>query len=78
MHCEISGIGFDNAGKGKTCFQVDLGHRKNSMIPMRSSEGVVNGRVGIGFIVIVLYAAYAIMAALAVVRNRRSESQTII
>ena len=45
MHCEISGLGFDNAGKGETCFQVNLDHPKGSMVPMRSSERVVNGYV---------------------------------
>ncbi|KAL8720128.1 MAG: hypothetical protein Q9225_002973 [Loekoesia sp. 1 TL-2023] len=71
MHCEISGIGFDNAGKGETCFQVNLDHRKDSMIPFRSSEGVVNGRVGVGAVVTALYAVYTVMAALAVMRNRQ-------
>lgn len=69
MHCEISGIGFDDAGKGETCFQVNLDHRSGSMIPLRSSEGVVNGRVGVGAVVATLYAIYAVMAALAVRRN---------
>ena len=77
MHCEISGIGFDNAGKGETCFQVNLDHRKDSMIPMRSSERVVNGRVGVGFLAVVLYAVYATMAGVAVARNRRSGGKTM-
>ncbi|KAI4218314.1 MAG: hypothetical protein LQ349_008767 [Xanthoria aureola] len=71
MHCEISGIGFDNAGRGETCWQVNLDHRKNSMIPLRSSQGVVNGRVGLGAVVIALYVAYFTLALLAVMRNRR-------
>lgn len=70
-HCEISGIGFDNAGRGETCWQVNLDHRKNSMIPLRSSQGVVNGRVGLGAVVIALYVAYFTLALLAVMRNRR-------
>ena len=77
MHCEISGIGFDNAGKGETCFQVNLDHAKGSMTPMRSSRGVVNGRVGVGFIVVVLYAVDAVAAALAVARNRRTGGKTM-
>ena len=71
MHCEISGIGFDNAGRGETCWQVNLDHRKNSMIPLRSSQGVVNGRVGLSAVVIALYVAYFTLALLAVLRNRR-------
>ena len=77
MHCEISGIGFDNAGKGETCFQVNLDHREDSMIPMRCSERVVNGRVGVGFLVVILYAVYATMAAVAVARNRRLGGKTM-
>ncbi|KAL8851477.1 MAG: hypothetical protein Q9221_003577 [Calogaya cf. arnoldii] len=77
MHCEISGIGFDNAGKGETCWQVNLDHRQNSMIPFRSSEGVVNGRVGLGAVVIALYVAYFVMALLAVLRNRRGGGKSI-
>ncbi|KAI4258264.1 MAG: hypothetical protein L6R42_005206, partial [Xanthoria sp. 1 TBL-2021] len=77
MHCEISGIGFDNAGKGETCWQVNLDHRKYSMVPMRSSEGVVNGRVGLGAVVIALYVAYFAMALLAVLRNRRGGGKSM-
>ena len=44
---------------------------------MRSSKGVVDGRVGVGFIVVVLYAVYAVTAGLAVVRNRRTGGRTM-
>ncbi|KAI4193893.1 MAG: hypothetical protein LQ350_008090 [Teloschistes chrysophthalmus] len=74
MHCEISGIGFENAGKGETCWQVNIDHRKDGTIPLRSSQGVVNGRVGLGAVVIALYAVYAVLAAMAVFRNRRGGS----
>ncbi|KAL8919113.1 MAG: hypothetical protein Q9172_005143 [Xanthocarpia lactea] len=71
LHCEISSIGFDNAGKGETCWQVNLDHRENSTVPFRSSEGVVNGRFGLGTVVIALYLAYWTMSLMAVLRNRR-------
>ncbi|KAL8924717.1 MAG: hypothetical protein Q9208_003907 [Pyrenodesmia sp. 3 TL-2023] len=71
MHCEVSGIGFDNAGKGETCFQINLDHAPNSTVPSKSSEGVVNARAGLGAVVMALYVAYGLMAALAVVRNKR-------
>ncbi|KAL8663673.1 MAG: hypothetical protein Q9202_003619 [Teloschistes flavicans] len=71
MNCEISGIGFDNAGEGETCWQVNIDHRKDSMIPLRTSEGVVNGRVGLGAVVIALFGVYAALAALALVRKQR-------
>ncbi|KAL8776185.1 MAG: hypothetical protein Q9213_008361 [Squamulea squamosa] len=77
MHCEISGIGFDNAGKGETCWQVNLDHRKGSRVPFRSSEGVVNGRVGLGAVVVALYAVYAVLALLAVLRNRRGGGKSM-
>ncbi|KAL8903870.1 MAG: hypothetical protein Q9207_003641 [Kuettlingeria erythrocarpa] len=71
MDCEVSGIGFENAGKGETCFQVNLAHGPKSRVPSKSSEGIVNARVGLGAIVIALYVAYGVMAALAVARIRR-------
>ncbi|KAL8840464.1 MAG: hypothetical protein Q9170_001340 [Blastenia crenularia] len=71
MNCEISGIGFDNAGKGETCFQVNLDHAPFSMVPSRSFQGVVNGILGLGVIILALYAAYGGLEALAVMRNRR-------
>ncbi|KAL8644309.1 MAG: hypothetical protein Q9210_007317 [Variospora velana] len=71
MNCEVTSIGFDNGGKGETCFQINLKHAENSTVPSKSSEGVVNARVGLGFVVIALYVAYGVMAALAVARKRR-------
>ena len=69
MDCEVSGIGFENACA--VCFQAHLDRRTDSMIPFRSSEGIVNGRVGLGGVIIALYALYAVLAALTVLRNRR-------
>ncbi|KAL8655310.1 MAG: hypothetical protein Q9226_003094 [Calogaya cf. arnoldii] len=77
MHCEITSIGSSNAGKGETCWQVNLDHRQNSKIPFRSSEGVVNGRVVLGAVVIALYVAYFVMALLAVMRNRRGGGKSM-
>ncbi|KAI4186160.1 MAG: hypothetical protein L6R41_003652 [Letrouitia leprolyta] len=71
MNCEVSGIGFDNAGKGGTCFQVNLNHAPNSYVPSKSSHGVVSARVGLGAVIIALYAAYGVMAALAVSRRNK-------
>ncbi|KAL8641994.1 MAG: hypothetical protein Q9228_001261 [Teloschistes exilis] len=71
MHCEISGIGFEDAGKGETCWQVNIDHRKDGMIPLRSSEGVVNGRAALGAVVIALYGVYAVLAGMAMLRNHR-------
>lgn len=71
LHCEISSIGFDNAGRGETCFQVNLEHRQYSMVPIKSSEGVVNGRFGLGTVVIALYLASWTMSLMALLRNRR-------
>ncbi|KAL8934639.1 MAG: hypothetical protein Q9216_005804 [Gyalolechia sp. 2 TL-2023] len=71
MNCEVSGLGFDNAGKGETCFQVNLRHAPSSYVPSKSSDGIVHARVGLGAIVIALYVAYGVMAALAVARKRR-------
>lgn len=71
LHCEISSIGFDNAGRGETCWQVNLEHRQYSMVPFRSSEGIVNGRFGLGTVVIALYLVYSTMSLMAVLRNRR-------
>ena len=68
MHCEITAIGFDNS---EMCWQFDLGHRKYSEVPILSSEAIVDGRVGVGAVVIALYVAYFIMALMAVLRNRR-------
>ncbi|KAI4115203.1 MAG: hypothetical protein LQ338_007893 [Usnochroma carphineum] len=71
MDCEITGIGFEN--DGDRCFQVKLDHRLYSMVPSRSSDGIVNGRVGLGAIIIALYVAYGVLAALALTRNRRGQ-----
>ena len=68
MHCEITAIGFDNS---EMCWQFDLDHRKYSEVPILSSEAIVDGRVGVGAVVIALYVAYFIMALMAVLRNRR-------
>lgn len=76
MDCEVSGIGFDNAGKGETCFQVNLRHALNSYIPSKSSGGIVNARVGLGAIVIALYVAYGVMAALTILRRKRGGKGT--
>ncbi|KAL9627992.1 MAG: hypothetical protein Q9204_006191 [Flavoplaca sp. TL-2023a] len=77
LHCEISSIGFDNAGRGETCWQVNLDHRENSMVPFRSSEGVVNGRFGLGTVVIALYLAYWTLSLMAVLRNRRGGGKAV-
>ncbi|KAL9630913.1 MAG: hypothetical protein Q9204_004481 [Flavoplaca sp. TL-2023a] len=71
MNCEITAIGFDNAGEGDTCWQVNLEHRQYSEVPILSSEAIVDGRLGLGGVAIALYAAYAVMALMAVLRNRR-------
>ena len=70
MDCEITAIGFDNSGG--TCFQVDLDHKPHSEVPTKSSEAIVNARVGVGFIVVSLYAAYLVFASLALSKNRKA------
>ncbi|KAL8871143.1 MAG: hypothetical protein Q9174_002964 [Haloplaca sp. 1 TL-2023] len=72
LHCEITSIGFDNAGEGEICWQVNLDHRKNSMVPSQSSEGAVNGRFACGTVVIALYLAYFVTSLVAVVRGRKA------
>ncbi|KAL8944831.1 MAG: hypothetical protein Q9211_000438 [Gyalolechia sp. 1 TL-2023] len=74
IHCERSGVGFENAGRGETCWQVNLDRPENSYVPFRSSEGVVNGRIGMGTVVVVLYLAYWVMSLMAVLRNRRGSA----
>ncbi|KAI4089854.1 MAG: hypothetical protein LQ344_005113 [Seirophora lacunosa] len=71
MNCEVSEIGFDNAGTGGTCFQVNLKHAPGSTVPEKSSMAVVNARVGLGAVVLALYLAYVVLAALAIARKRR-------
>ncbi|KAL8966311.1 MAG: hypothetical protein Q9183_003426 [Haloplaca sp. 2 TL-2023] len=71
MNCEISGIGFENGGKGETCWQINIDHRQQSYVPLLSSEGIVNARVGLGAIVMVLYAVYAVLSVLTVVKAKR-------
>ncbi|KAL9026401.1 MAG: hypothetical protein Q9196_004927 [Gyalolechia fulgens] len=74
IHCESSGVGSENAGQGETCWQVNLDRPENSYVPFRSSEGVVNGRIGMGTVVIVFYLAYWVMSLMAVLRNRRGSA----
>ncbi|KAL8856065.1 MAG: hypothetical protein Q9178_007321 [Gyalolechia marmorata] len=74
MDCEISGIGFDNH---EMCWQNDLDHRKYSQVPILSSEAIVDGRVGLGAVVIALYGAYFIMALMTVLRNRRHGGHSV-
>lgn len=71
MNCEVTEIGFDNAGTGGTCFQVNLKHARGSTVPEKSSMAVVNARVGLGAVVLALYLAYVVLAALAIARKRR-------
>ncbi|KAL8976986.1 MAG: hypothetical protein Q9177_006728 [Variospora cf. flavescens] len=72
MDCEITTIGFYNGPYPGACFQVNLEHAENSTVPSKSSEGVVDARVGLGFVVLALYIAYGVMAALAVARKRKA------
>ena len=74
MHCEITSIGFDNS---EMCWQFDLDHRQYSQVPILSSEAIVDGRVGLGAVVIALYVAYFIMALMAVLRNRRGRAKGV-
>ncbi|KAL8952135.1 MAG: hypothetical protein Q9222_001947 [Ikaeria aurantiellina] len=70
MDCEITSIGFDNAGKGETCFQVNLDRANETIFPLKSSGSIVSARVGLGAVVIALYATYTVLAALALKKNR--------
>ncbi|KAL9018161.1 MAG: hypothetical protein Q9185_004523 [Variospora sp. 1 TL-2023] len=72
MDCEITTIGFYNGGELENCFMINLEHAENSTVPSKSSKGVVDARVGLGFIVLALYIAYGVMAALAVARKRKA------
>ncbi|KAL8869923.1 MAG: hypothetical protein Q9174_003909 [Haloplaca sp. 1 TL-2023] len=75
LDCEFTGIGFENGHE--ICWHVDLDHRKYSMVPSQSSEGVVNGRFSLGTVVITLYLAYFVTSLRAVLRGRKTVRNSI-
>lgn len=68
MHCEITTVGLYSSDM---CWQYRLRQSKFTDVPAYSSEAMVNGRVGLGAVVIALYVAYFIMALMAVLRKHR-------
>ncbi|KAL9598715.1 MAG: hypothetical protein Q9219_004328 [cf. Caloplaca sp. 3 TL-2023] len=62
MDCEITGIGFEN--DSGQCFQARLNHAERSMIPSQSSAALVKGRMGLGGVLVGLYAAYLVLSIL--------------
>lgn len=72
MDCEITTIGFFNGGEPDNCFMRNLERAEYSTLPSKASFEVVEARVGLGFVVLALYIAYGVMAALAVARKRKA------